>query len=66
MKDLKMKEYLRPYEIQKVFGIDKATLYRWAKEDSNFPEMIKPSKKITLINKKDFERYLKNRNKFSN
>jgi predicted DNA-binding transcriptional regulator AlpA len=64
MKNLHTKEYLRPSEIQAVFGIDKVTLYRWAKEDSNFPEMIKPSKKITLINKKDFEKYLKNRSKF--
>jgi predicted DNA-binding transcriptional regulator AlpA len=52
------KEYLRPNEITAVFGIDRSTLYRWAKNDKNFPKMKKPSSKITLINKKEFEEYL--------
>jgi predicted DNA-binding transcriptional regulator AlpA len=63
MKNLYIKEYLRPKEIKAIFGIDKVTLYRWAKEDSNFPEMIKPSSRITLINKKEFETYLKAKGK---
>jgi predicted DNA-binding transcriptional regulator AlpA len=57
------KEYLRPNEIKTVFGIDRATLYRWMKNDDKFPEPIKPSSKITLINKKDFEDYLKSRSR---
>jgi predicted DNA-binding transcriptional regulator AlpA len=63
MQDLQVKEYLRPKEIQAVFGIDKTTLYRWKKKDKNFPKMIKVSDRITLINKKAFEAYLKTRGK---
>jgi hypothetical protein len=33
------------------------------KNDDKFPEPIKPSSKITLINKKDFEDYLKSRSR---
>ena len=61
MKNLQIKEYLRPKEIVAVFGIDKSTLYRWIKEDDEFPQPIKPSPKITLINKRAFEEYLKKR-----
>jgi len=61
MKDLQAKEYLRPKEINIVFGIDRSTLYRWIKEDKEFPKPLKPSEKITLINKRAFEAYLKNR-----
>jgi predicted DNA-binding transcriptional regulator AlpA len=53
------KEYLRPAEITAVFGIDKTTIYKWINTDNNFPAVIKPSRKITLINKKDFENYLR-------
>jgi len=59
--DLAIKEYLRPKEIVAVFGIDKSTLYRWIKEDDEFPQPIKPSPKITLINKRAFEEYLRKR-----
>ena len=58
--NLKTKEYLRPYEITMVFGIDRSTLYRWMKDD-NFPKPLRPSKKVTLINKQAFEEYLKAR-----
>jgi predicted DNA-binding transcriptional regulator AlpA len=58
MSELHLKEYLRPNEVAVLFGIDKSTLYRWAGDDKNFPKMIKPSSKITLINKKEFEKYL--------
>ena len=61
MQDTITKEFLRPFEIKVVFGIDKSTLYRWIREDKEFPKPIKPSKKITLINKAAFEKYLKNR-----
>jgi len=61
MMDLSRKEYLRPKEIVAVFGIDKSTLYRWIKEDDEFPQPIKPSQKITLINKRAFEEYLRKR-----
>jgi len=61
MMDLSKKEYLRPKEIVAVFGIDKSTLYRWINEDDEFPQPIKPSPKITLINKRAFEEYLKKR-----
>jgi len=61
MKDLQAKEYLRPKEIAIVFGIDRSTLYRWIREDKEFPKPLKPSEKITLINKRAFEAYLKNR-----
>jgi predicted DNA-binding transcriptional regulator AlpA len=57
------KEYLRPGEITAVFGIDKTTIYKWINTDNNFPAVIKPSRKITLINKKDFESYLKSRDR---
>jgi predicted DNA-binding transcriptional regulator AlpA len=53
------KEYLRPDEVKAVFGVDKSTFYRWARDDKEFPELIKPSRKITLINRKEFENYLK-------
>ena len=59
--NLRAKDYLRPKEVTAVFGIDKSTLYRWIREDKEFPKPIKPSKKITLINKAAFEKYLKNR-----
>jgi len=58
--NLKTKEYLRPFEITAVFGIDRSTLYRWMKDD-DFPKPLKPSKKVTLINKQAFEEYLKAR-----
>jgi len=61
MKDLQAKEYLRPKEIAIVFGIDRSTLYRWIREDKEFPKPLKPSEKITLINKRAFEEYLRNR-----
>jgi len=57
---LHLKEYLRPNEISLVFGIDKSTLYRWMK-DKEFPQPLKPSERITLINKRAFEEYLRNR-----
>ncbi|WP_024790489.1 MULTISPECIES: helix-turn-helix transcriptional regulator [unclassified Lebetimonas] len=60
LKNLDTKEYLRPNEIYAVFGIDRATLYRWIK-DKEFPKPLKPSPKITLINKKAFEEYLAKR-----
>ena len=59
--NLQAKEYLRPKEIAIVFGIDRSTLYRWIREDKEFPKPLKPSEKITLINKRAFEAYLKNR-----
>jgi len=59
--NLSLKEYLRPFEVTAVFGIDNSTLYRWIKEDDEFPELIKPSPKITLINKRAFEEYLRKR-----
>ena len=62
MQDTIIKEYLRPFEIKEVFGIDRSTLYRWMK-DKEFPKPIKPSKKVTLINKQAFEEYLKARSK---
>lgn len=62
MQKTNSKEYIRPYEIETIYGISKVTLYRWAK-DENFPEMIKPSKRVTLINKKEFETYLKAKGK---
>ena len=58
--NLKTKEYLRPYEITMVFGIDRSTLYRWMKDD-DFPKPLRPSKKVTLINREAFEEYLKAR-----
>jgi predicted site-specific integrase-resolvase len=57
-----VKEYLRPAEVVAMYGIGRTTLYNWMK-DSNFPEILKPSNNITLINKKHFEEYLKLRNK---
>ena len=54
------KEYLRPFEITAVFGIDRSTLYRWMKDD-DFPKPLRPSKKVTLINREAFEEYLKAR-----
>jgi predicted DNA-binding transcriptional regulator AlpA len=57
VKDLETKEYLRPFEIKAVFGIDKSTLYRWMK-DKEFPTPLKPSRKVTLINREAFKRYL--------
>jgi predicted DNA-binding transcriptional regulator AlpA len=57
------KEFLRPDEVTAVFGVDKSTFYRWARDDKEFPEMIKPSKKMTLVNRKDFENYLRLRSK---
>ncbi len=59
--NLQFKEFLRPYEIKAVFGIDRSTLYRWIREDTEFPKPLKPSKKVTLINEVAFEKYLKNR-----
>jgi len=56
--NIHLKEYLRPLEIYEVFGVDKTTLYRWMNEDDNFPKPLRPSKKITLINKRAFEEYL--------
>ena len=61
MQDTITKEYLRPKEVTAVFGIDKSTLYRWIREDKEFPKPIKPSKKVTLINKAAFEKYLEKR-----
>ena len=58
--NIKTKEYLRPYEVTMVFGIDRSTLYRWMKDD-DFPKPLKPSKKVTLINREAFEKYLKAR-----
>ena len=58
--NLKTKEYLRPYEVTMVFGIDRSTLYRWMK-DKDFPKPLRPSKKVTLINREAFEEYLKTR-----
>ena len=58
--NLKTKEYLRPFEIKAVFGIDRSTLYRWMK-DKEFPKPLRPSKKVTLINKEAFKEYLENR-----
>ena len=58
--NLKTKEYLRPYEVTMVFGIDRSTLYRWMKDD-DFPKPLRPSKKVTLINREAFEEYLKAR-----
>jgi predicted site-specific integrase-resolvase len=63
MQNLDSKEYLRPMEIQTVFGVNRVTLYKWAREDENFTKMIKPSKRMTLINRKEFEKYLELRNK---
>ena len=60
MQDTIIKEYLRPFEITAVFGIDRSTLYRWMKDD-DFPKPLRPSKKVTLINRKAFEEYLKAR-----
>jgi predicted DNA-binding transcriptional regulator AlpA len=57
LEDLETKEYLRPFEIKAVFGIDKSTLYRWMK-DKEFPKPLKPSRKVTLINREAFKRYL--------
>ena len=59
--NLQLKEFLRPYEIKAVFGIDRSTLYRWIREDEEFPKPLKPSKKVTLINRKAFEEYLEKR-----
>ena len=59
--NLQLKEFLRPYEIKAVFGIDRSTLYRWIREDKEFPKPLKPSKKVTLINRKAFEEYLEKR-----
>ena len=59
--NLQFKEFLRPYEIKAVFGIDRSTLYRWIREDEEFPKPLKPSKKVTLINRKAFEEYLEKR-----
>lgn len=64
-KNLETKEYLRPSEIYAVFGIDRTTLYRWMK-DSDFPTPLKPSKRLTLINKSAFEKYLELRTKKTN
>jgi len=58
--NLKTKEYLRPYEVTMVFGIDRSTLYRWMKDD-DFPKPLRPSKKVTLINRQAFEEYLQKR-----
>ena len=60
MQDTITKEYLRPFEIKAVFGIDRSTLYRWMK-DKEFPKPLRPSKKVTLINRQAFEEYLKAR-----
>ena len=59
--NLSIKDYLRPFEIKAVFGIDRTTLYRWMREDKEFPNPLKPSKKLTLINKRAFEEYLEKR-----
>ena len=59
--NLSIKDYLRPFEIKAVFGIDRTTLYRWMREDKEFPSPLKPSKKLTLINKRAFEEYLEKR-----
>ena len=61
MQDTITKEYLRPKEVTAVFGIDRSTLYRWIREDKEFPKPLKPSKKVTLINRKAFEKYLEKR-----
>ena len=60
MQDTIIKEYLRPFEITAIFGIDRSTLYRWMKDD-DFPKPLRPSKKVTLINREAFEEYLKAR-----
>jgi len=57
---LYFKEYLRPFEITAIFGIDKSILYRWMK-DKAFSKPLRPSKKVTLINRRAFEEYLKAR-----
>jgi predicted DNA-binding transcriptional regulator AlpA len=62
MQDVSTKEYLRPMEVVAMFGIGRTTLYNWMK-DEKFPKILKPSKNITLINKKEFEKYLELRNK---
>jgi predicted DNA-binding transcriptional regulator AlpA len=54
------KDYLRLSEIRAVFSIDRTTLYDWMKKDSdNFPTILRPSKRIALINKREFENYLR-------
>jgi len=59
-KTLNNREFLRPNEIQAVYGIAKSTLYKMMK-DSNFPAPLRPSNKITLISKVGFEEYLRNK-----
>ena len=52
--------YKRPRELCKIFSISRATLYRYAK-DPAFPKPLKPTKKVTLWNVREIEKYLKNK-----
>ncbi len=51
--------YRRPKELAEMFGIGRSTIYRYAKEDPNFPKPLKPTAKTTLFNVKEVEEYFK-------
>jgi len=61
-KDYSKREKFRPCEVNDIYGLSVKTLEKWMKEP-DFPKPLRPSKRVVLIDKKEFEKWMEKRTK---